>query len=104
MISNTIVIFFMGILSYFLLNIFISVCSIKSEITKMNIRLDHIEKHFGISSFDEEKLYEEINNLLCMNKRVKSIKYYKDITGLGLKESKEYIELVEKNMYEKALK
>ena len=39
-----------------------------------------------------------------MNKKVKAIKYYKDITGLGLKESKEYIELVEKNMYEKALK
>lgn len=104
MISNTIVIFFMGVLSYFLMNIFISVCSIKSEITKMNIRLDHIEKHFGISSFDEEKLYEEINNLLCMNKKVKAIKYYKDITGLGFKESKEYIELLEKNIYEKAFK
>lgn len=104
MTSNIVVLFFMGVLSYFAISLSISTCTIKSEITKINTKLENIEKHFGINSFDEEILYEEINRLLCMNKKVRAIKYYKDITGLGIKESKEYIELLEKNMYEKILK
>jgi ribosomal protein L7/L12 len=65
---------------------------LRSEIARLNLTLDKIAKHIGV--FDEvtEEINEELKSLIVEGKRIKAIKRYRMVTGLGLKESKEYID------------
>lgn len=76
-----------------ILLIFISYLNkLQEEVTKMNKKLKKIYEHMGIEDKLEESINEEIKELILNGEKVKAIKVYRQHTGFGLKESKEYID------------
>lgn len=75
-----------------------SLSNISSEITKTNKILNKLilpEEHKPKSN---EEIEEELREFMVNNNKIKAIKRYREITGEGLKESKEFIdELWERN-------
>ena len=65
---------------------------LRSEISRLNLTLDKIAKHIGVFDAVTEEINEELKSLILEGKRIKAIKKYRMVTGLGLKESKEYID------------
>jgi ribosomal protein L7/L12 len=64
----------------------------QSEIKRLNATLDKIAKHIGVSDAVTEDINEELKNLITEGKKIKAIKRYRMVSGLGLKESKEFID------------
>ncbi|MBN1052847.1 50S ribosomal protein L7/L12 [Clostridium botulinum] len=60
----------------------------RSDISRININLNKIAKQIGVPN----TINDEIKNLILEGKKVEAIKKYRNATGLGLKESKEYID------------
>lgn len=68
-----------------------------NEIKQIKITLDAIVEHLGISSSKPENIDDELADLINRGKKVKAIKRYREVTGYGLKESKDYID----NLFER---
>lgn len=64
----------------------------RSDIARININLNKIAKQVGVP----DTINDEIKSLLLEDKKVEAIKKYRIATGLGLKESKEYIDSLSK--------
>ena len=65
---------------------------IKTEIARTNKNLNAVMKKIGI----EEAFMPEVEKLVNEGKTVEAIKKYRKETGIGLKESKEYIDSINK--------
>lgn len=76
--------------------ILISLLSINSQlrndISRMKSTLDNIAKQIGVPDLVTKEVKDELISLISEGKKVKAIKRYRMITGMGLKESKEYID------------
>lgn len=72
-----------------IVGIAISISKLRSDIKKTNLILDKITKQIGIP---EEDIDEEIEAFVAEGNKIKAIKRYRDISGAGLKEAKEYID------------
>ncbi|SFB43487.1 ribosomal protein L7/L12 [Clostridium frigidicarnis] len=64
----------------------------RSDIARININLNKIAKQVGVPN----TINDEIKSLLLEGKKIEAIKKYRIATGLGLKESKEYIDSLRK--------
>jgi ribosomal protein L7/L12 len=71
-----------------------SIAIIRSDISRINVNLNKIIKHVG--AFDTTD--NEIKSLLAEGKKIEAIKKYRFVTGLGLKESKEYVDSLENHI------
>ncbi|WP_252250014.1 50S ribosomal protein L7/L12 [Clostridium sp. ZBS13] len=65
-----------------------SINQMRSDISRININLNKIAKQIGVPN----TINDEIKNLILEGKKVEAIKKYRNASGLGLKESKEYID------------
>ena len=65
---------------------------LRGEIARTNSILDKIAKHIGVSDTVTENIDDELRSLITEGKRIKAVKRYRMVTGLGLKESKKYID------------
>ncbi|KFX54906.1 50S ribosomal protein L7/L12 [Clostridium botulinum] len=65
-----------------------SINQMRSDISRININLNKIAKQIGVPN----TINDEIKNLILEGKKVEAIKKYRNATGIGLKESKEYID------------
>ncbi|AIY78940.1 hypothetical protein U728_1510 [Clostridium botulinum 202F] len=65
-----------------------SINQMRSDISCININLNKIAKQIGVPN----TINDEIKNLILEGKKVEAIKKYRNATGIGLKESKEYID------------
>ncbi|MBN1068558.1 ribosomal protein L7/L12 [Clostridium sp. ZS1] len=65
-----------------------SINQMRSDVSRININLNKIAKQIGVPN----TINDEIKNLILEGKKVEAIKKYRNATGLGLKESKEYID------------
>lgn len=70
----------------------ISIGQLRNDIDRMNITLTKISKHIGLADTAIENIDGELKDLISKGKKIKAIKRYRDVTGIGLKESKEYID------------
>lgn len=76
-----------------MLMILVSVISqLRSELMHMRSTLDRIAEKIGVPDIVTKEEKEELMRLISEDKKVKAIKKYRIITGLGLKEAKEYID------------
>lgn len=76
-----------------ILLILVSIISqLRDDIKRMKLTLDNIGKKIGIPDILTEEIKEELKTLVAEGKNVKAIKKYRIVTGLGLKESKEYVD------------
>ena len=81
--------FLIGAVMVFLLS---DLSSISNEINKTNRKIDKIMSTLNISEYDYDLIDNELKNIISDKGKIKAIKRYREITGLGLKESKEYID------------
>lgn len=82
--------FLIGLCIFLLSNIF----SLSNEINKTNRKLDKIMKALNINEYDYNynEINNELKNIISEKGKIKAIKRYREITGIGLKEAKEYID------------
>lgn len=69
-----------------------SISQMRSDITRINIRLNKIAQQVGVP----DTITDELKSLILEGKKVEAIKKYRIATGLGLKEAKEYIDSLSK--------
>lgn len=72
--------------------IFTIVNQLQSDIARINATLYRIEKHMGVVNEETENIDEELKVFISEGKMVKAVKRYREATGLGLKEAKEYVD------------
>ncbi|MCB2361343.1 ribosomal protein L7/L12 [Clostridium estertheticum] len=61
---------------------------IRSDIKRININVNGIAKQVGVP----DTVTDELKSLLLEVKRIKAIKRYREVTGVGLIEAKEYVD------------
>lgn len=66
--------------------------SMSNEINKTNRKIDKIMNVLNISEYDYNAIDNELKNILSDKGKIKAIKRYREITEVGLKEAKEYID------------
>lgn len=87
--SETII--FIGLLWGFIyLTSYIS--QLKDELRRTKLTLNKIVKHLGIEEEITENIDYELKDIISESGKIKAIKRYREVTGKGLKESKEYID------------
>ncbi|MDM8311574.1 ribosomal protein L7/L12 [Clostridium cadaveris] len=85
-----------GLISILFIILSISINMIQSKQERIESKLNTIIEHLGITypfikKIDDE-MKDEIIKLVEANKKVKAIKKVRDITGMGLKEAKDYVD------------
>ncbi|WP_234117804.1 ribosomal protein L7/L12 [Clostridium hydrogenum] len=77
----------------FTLIILLSIISqLRNDIMRMKSTLDKIAKQVGIPDVVTKDVKDELITLISEGNKIKAIKKYRTLTGLGLKEAKEYID------------
>ncbi|MDZ5253709.1 ribosomal protein L7/L12 [Clostridium sp. LIBA-8841] len=76
-----------------MLMILVSVITqLRSDLMRIRSTLDRIAEKIGVPDIVTKEEKEELMRLILEDKKVEAIKKYRIITGLGLKEAKEYID------------
>ncbi|EOU1841911.1 hypothetical protein IZT14_002218 [Clostridium perfringens] len=76
-----------------MLMILVSVISqMRNDLKHMRITLDKIAEKFGAIEIVTKEEKEELKRLLSGGKNVQAVRRCREITGLGLKEAKEYVD------------
>ena len=76
-------------------NIQSSISKSRSEIKRINITLDKIARHIGVPYTVIEIIDDdEFKKLILEDKKIKAIKRYRELTGLGLQPAKKYVDSV----------
>ncbi|MGG5461247.1 ribosomal protein L7/L12 [Clostridium sp. B9] len=68
------------------------ISQLRSDVLRMQRTLDRIGEQVGLPDIVTKEEKERLINLILDGKEVKAIKDYRILTGLGLKEAKEYID------------
>lgn len=76
-----------------MLMILVSVISqMRNDLKQIRITLDKIAKKFGAIEIVTKEEKEELKRLVSEGKNVEAVRRCREITGLGLKEAKEYVD------------
>ena len=79
-----------AILLGMILYLMIDISQLREEVKRSNKALEKIVEHFGIEVY--ENIDDELRDIISNSGKIKAIKRYREHTGEGLKESKEYID------------
>ncbi len=60
------------------------------NVIRLERKIDLILKHLGLDL--SQGMYEKIIELLKADKKIEAIKFYREQSGVGLKEAKDYVE------------
>ena len=77
-----------------LINIVSIISQLRSDVARLNVTLDKIAKQIGVPDTVLANIDAELKSLISEGKKIKAIKKYRTVTGLGLKEAKEYVDLL----------
>ena len=80
-----------------LLSLVSSISLLQREMVRVNATLDKIAKQIGVPDPVTENIDDELKSLIAEGKKIRAVKKYRMVTGLGLKESKEYIDSLSNN-------
>lgn len=78
-----------GALAVGIFSLISSVNTLQKQVSLMNLKLDRIAKQIGA---EEPNIDNELRSLIVAGKKVKAVKELRDVTGMGLKEAKEYVD------------
>lgn len=68
------------------------ITQLKDELRRTNLTLNKIVKHLGIEEEIIANIDYELKSIISEDGKIKAIKRYREITGVGLKEAKEYVD------------
>lgn len=66
-----------------------AISQLRKDIKRTNTILEKIAKQIGVP---EPPVDEELKSLISDGQKIRAIKRYRDFTGVGLKEAKDYID------------
>lgn len=69
-----------------------SVGQLRNEVKLMRGTLNRIAERVGVTDIVTKEEKEELKRLLSEGKNVQAVIRFREITGLGLKEAKEYVD------------
>lgn len=69
------------------------ISQLSEDVKRMNRTLDKLVKHLGVEIYSN--IDDELRDIIKNGRKIKAIKRYREHTGLGLKESKEYIDNID---------
>ncbi|MDM0942333.1 ribosomal protein L7/L12 [Clostridium perfringens] len=69
-----------------------SVGQLRNEVKLMRGTLNRIAERVGVTDIVTKEEKEELKRLLSEGKNVQAVRRFREITGLGLKEAKEYVD------------
>lgn len=69
---------------------------LRTEMTRTNSILEKIAKQIGVPDTTIANIDEELKDLIAKGKKIEAIKKYREFTGFGLKEAKDYIDSLDK--------
>jgi len=70
----------------------ISITQLRKEVNRINSTLQEIVQRVGIPNLLTEITDEEFNKLILEGENIKAIKRLRNLTGIGLKEAKEFVD------------
>lgn len=85
--DNKMLLAIMGVLLLF--SISNAIVQLRGDVRRINSVLEKIAKQIGVP---EPPVDGEIKALIAEGKKVTAVKRYRDITGVGLKEAKDYVD------------
>ena len=65
---------------------------LRADISRINKKLEKIAKQIGVPDDEKCNMDNELRNIIAENGKIKAIKKYREVTGIGLKEAKEYVD------------
>jgi len=65
---------------------------LRADISRINKKLEKIAKQIGVPNDEKCSMDNELRNIIAENGKIKAIKKYREVTGIGLKEAKEYVD------------
>ena len=65
-----------------------SISQIRSDIKRINANVNRIAQQVGVP----DTVTDELKSLLLEGEKIKAIKKYREVTGFGLIEAKEYVD------------
>ncbi|MEH7413806.1 ribosomal protein L7/L12 [Neobacillus drentensis] len=81
-----------------LTSIISAISQLRSELARVNKTLNKIALLIGVPDEVTEDVTEELLSHIAEGKKIKAIKRYRMVTGHGLKESKEYVDSLTKEI------
>ncbi len=78
------------------LNVLNTLNQLRIETIRTNAILQKIAKQIGVPDDSSINIDDELKNLIANGKNIKAIKRYREFTGLGLKEAKDYVDSLAK--------
>ena len=67
-----------------------------AALSRIDAKLDALLEHSGIKYDPLEHVHDEVVEALKRGDKIQAIKVYRAVTGIGLKEAKEYVEDVQR--------
>ena len=76
-----------------------SIIQLRSDIARINVTLNKIAKQVGVP----DTVTNELKILISEGKKIKAIKKYRMVTGLGLLEAKQYVDSLSDKIQPKSI-
>lgn len=89
--DNAIIIGIVSIVAAVVLGFIGKINQLQSDIKRMNVTLNKIAEEVGVAE-TTRNIDSELRNLIAEGKEIKAIKRLRMVSGLGLKEAKEYVD------------
>lgn len=70
------------------------ISQLRTDVARNKMILEKIADKLGVSLYDKENLDNELKKLISDGKKTKAISRFRIVTGHGLKEAKEYVDLL----------
>ena len=77
---------------YFLGAMFVLLGGVYFILSRTNYKMDKKISEIGAQVTVSDDIQSELRNLIAKGKEIKAIKKYRMVTGVGLKEAKEYVD------------
>lgn len=74
------------------------ISELRRDVCRINVTLDKIAKQMGVDDLVTGNIDTELKILIAKGKKIKAIKQYRMKTGIGLKEAKEYVDLLSEKL------
>ena len=69
--------------------------TLEKRVSTLEKKIDLIMEHLGIDYNESEDVDPQIMEMLRVGNKIAAIKIYRELTGLGLKEAKDYVDEIE---------
>jgi ribosomal protein L7/L12 len=71
---------------------------LQGRVATLESQMQVILEHLGVARSPDGDLHDQLLELMRSNRKIEAIKVYREHTGLGLKEAKDFVEDLERGL------